>query len=70
MDVNPEVLKVGLVSAHVCVPGEWTNQQVEDFVNMHNPTGLDHGWRVHKTKDPERVPCEDRCSYVHVVLVC
>lgn len=40
----PVVGGVGL--AGVCVPENWTNEQVKAFADEANPCGTQHGWHV------------------------
>ena len=69
----PEIVRWSLLSLQVCVPEDYTDEQVTEFANKNQPTGLDHGWciqRKHENGDPERVPCESRRGCIHVVLTC
>lgn len=72
----PEITHMRLASGQCCVPAEWTDEQVLEFVNGERPTGLDHGWHVRKEGhpglqgDPERVPCSKRPGFVHVTFEC
>lgn len=77
MSNDAEVLRTGLVAMQVCVPKEWTDEQVETFANSQRPTGLSHGWSVCKegdpmlAGDPPRNPCHDEINtHVHILLTC
>lgn len=73
---TPQVLRVSLFAAHVCVPADYTDQQVEEFVNKDSPTGIASKWRICRNghaflgEDAERVVCEDRKGCVHMLLSC
>jgi hypothetical protein len=71
--MDPEVIGWGAISMTVCVPEDWTNEQVIAFAEeSNNPGGI--GWRIREFGDPllegdlERVDCSERIGFVHVVL--
>lgn len=79
------VLGVGLCAMQVCVPAAWTDDEVASFANRESPTGISSRWAVRKQADwdkgvaegwakpadaTERVACEGREGFVHVVLDC
>lgn len=68
----PEVTKWSLLNMQVCVPADYTDEQVEEFADKNQPTGLTHGWKITQAAngDPVRVPCKERPGCVHVLLVC
>lgn len=72
----PQVLKVRLASAQVCVPVEWSDIEATDFMNASHPTGLDHPWAMRKSGHPallgfaDRVRCRDRDGFVHIMFEC
>lgn len=74
--MHPEVTRTGLVSMQVCVPKDWTDEQVERFANTENPTGIESKWSIRRQGDPslsgcdERVQCVERESCCHVMLDC
>lgn len=74
--VKPAVTKRGIVDCQVCVPADFTDEQVKDFANFANPSGLTHGWAIRKqgsewlAGDNERVPCDARAGCVHIMLDC
>jgi len=74
MNNKPEVVRTCPLDVQVCVPKEWTDEQVTDFANQAYLCGTEAGWQVTKEKDkhlggdPERVPCKDRMGFVHVML--
>lgn len=74
--MKPEVVRSGLVVMQVCVPADFTDEQVETFANDDTPTGISSHWRVAKqghdvlAGSDERVACEQRSGCVHLVLTC
>lgn len=76
MNEKPEVTRHSLLGMQVCVPLDYTDAQVEDFANMNNPTGIESRWTIRRQGDPalsgcdERVQCEQRTGFVHVMLNC
>lgn len=73
---QPEVIGSKLLSLHVCVPANWTDEQIISFAESNNPSGVSTKWQIRKTGnvllcgDPERNPCTKRSGFVHVVLDC
>lgn len=72
----PEITRRGLLDMQVCVPARFTDEQVEQFANDNNPTGIESQWSIRREGDPhlagaaERVPCEQRAGCVHIMLDC
>jgi len=68
------VTSVGLLDMQVCVPVEWTDEQILAFAEGQQPCGTRNGWSVRKEGDtllqgaPERQPCAERAGMVHVML--
>jgi len=73
---KPEVTRRGLLNMQVCVPKAWTDEQATDFANTHNPSGIHSRWRIEKEGDvhlagsPERVQCEEKADFIHIMLDC
>lgn len=71
---NPEVVIVGVFDMQVCVPADWTDEQVVEFAEAHNPSGTENGWHIRKQNDKllagydERVKCSDDFQKVHIML--
>lgn len=69
-----EVTKRGALDMQVCVPTEWTDDQVVTFANIENECGTTHGWAIRREGDrllegdPERVACAQHEGFVHVML--
>jgi len=73
---QPMVIRAGALSMQVCVPGDWTDEQVKAFADKENVCGTENGWFVRNTgkRDPNykaRVACADvviRPGFVHIML--
>ena len=71
---DPQVTKAGVLDMQVCVPENWTDEQVKQFADQENLCGTQHGWHIKKqgdealSGDNERVPCASREGYVHIML--
>jgi hypothetical protein len=57
----------------VCVPSNWTNEQIEHFANADTPCGTEGGWKFRKKESytddsEERVNCISRGGFIHAVL--
>ena len=65
-----QVLKRGALDMQVCVPADWTDEQVKEFADRENLCGTENGWFIRKAGDkalagaPERVPCIGRACHV------
>lgn len=67
------VTRTGALDMQVCVPSEWSDEQVKCFADSKNPCGTENGWFIRKDAkllrgDPERNPCAQRKGFVHVML--
>lgn len=71
---EPEVTHHGVLDAQVCVPTSWTDDEVIDFLERRCPCGTTTGWHIRRegsellSGGPERVACEGRAGFVHVML--
>lgn len=69
-----EVTRRGGLDMQVCVPSEWTDEEIKAFAEAENPCGTEYGWHIRKEGDPslagapERAICTGRFGYVHVTL--
>jgi hypothetical protein len=58
----------------VCVPKDWTDEQVKAFADAENPCGTENGWHIRREGDetlagaPERQQCAGDRELVHIVL--
>jgi hypothetical protein len=72
-DNEPVVTYTGPLDMQVCVPSDWTDNQILDFAEEQNPNGAS-GWSIRRAKDralagdPERQNCRGREDFVHVML--
>lgn len=72
--MTAEVTRRGALDMQVCVPADWTDEQVKSFADRANLCGTEHGWAIRKQGDPalagcdERVKCHDRENHVHIML--
>lgn len=69
-----EVTRRGALSMQVCVPASWSDEQVREFAERENPCGTTNGWFIRRQGDKalagadERVKCQGRQSFVHIML--
>lgn len=72
MSEQPQVTHMSALDIQVCVPEDWTDQQVTDFAERSYPCGTDLGWQIRRQGRTEgyqeRVSCEGRAGFVHVML--
>jgi hypothetical protein len=74
MSEGAEVTRRGVLSMQVCVPADWDDYAVKRFADRENLCVTSNGWFVRKEGDkalagsPERVPCEKRPGFVHIML--
>ena len=72
--MSAEVTKRGALSMQVCVPTNWTDEQVKTFADRENLCGTELGWVIRRQGDPalkndaERQPCAQRAGHVHIML--
>lgn len=72
--MSAEVTRRGALDCQVCVPSEWSDQEVKAFADCENPCGTEHGWHLRRQgdaalkNDPERNPCASREGHVHIML--
>jgi hypothetical protein len=72
--MTAEVTLHGALDMQVCVPADWTDEQVKEFADRENLCGTTGGWFIRKEGDkalagsPERAACESRPEHVHVML--
>ena len=69
-----EVTRYGCLDMQVCVPMDWSDDEVQTFAEVEYPCGTENGWQIRQEGDkdlagmPERNPCVRRAGFVHVVL--
>lgn len=68
------VTRRGVIDMQVCVPADWTDDQVESFAEAANPCGTRGGWAIRREGDkalagaPERIKCKTLAENVHIML--
>ena len=71
---TPSVTRHGVFDCQVCVPKTYSDGQALHFASTANPCGTSGGWQMRKRGDellegdPERVQCEEREDYVHIMF--
>jgi len=71
---KPEVIRTSLLTMQVCVPSDWSYEEVKTFADSANPAGTLNGWSVMKEGCdglygfPEKVQCDKRDNCVHMML--
>ncbi len=58
------------LACQVCVPKEWTDEQIVKFANEENPAGTENGWKIRQLGETTRVTCLDDEKFIHAVLEC
>ncbi len=72
--MEAQVTRKGAIDMQVCVPKDWTDEQVKYFADVDNPCGTDLGWVIRREGDknlldkPERNSCSERVGFVHIML--
>lgn len=72
--MSAEVTKIWCLSMQVCVPENWTDEEVIAFAEKENPCGTENGWFIRKQGHEllagadERVVCTGRTGHVHIML--
>ena len=68
---EPTITRHGIMDVQVCVPADWIDKQVIDFVKSQVGNTM---WSIRKEGskflggDPERAKCSDREGFVHIVV--
>lgn len=72
--MNPNVSRFGALDMQVCVPKEWTDEQVLAFAEKEYPCGTFNGWSIRREESEslrgakERVECASNPEHVHITL--
>lgn len=67
------VTRIGALDMQVCVPADWSDQQVISFAESQYPCGTMVGWQIRTDEKllagaPSRNPCASLGDHVHVTL--
>ena len=71
---SASVTRRGALDMQVCVPSDWTDEQVKAFADTKNLCGTQHGWQIRREGSvllagmKERKPCNQRSRFVHIML--
>ncbi len=74
MKGTPTVTMTCLFGVQICVPSDWTDEQVLELAEKEYPCGTEDGWRIRREGSPlldgqpERVQCADDPGMVHIML--
>ena len=63
-----EVTRIGGLDMQVCVPEDWSDEQVIEFAERENPWFIRREESEFLAGAPERTPCEQRDGHVHITL--
>ncbi len=69
-----KITQIGLVDMQVCVPADWSDEQVLNWAEQELRCGTTYGWFIRRAGDaalagdPERVQCDSRSDHVHIML--
>ncbi len=72
--MEPTIIRNTPLAMQVCVPEDWTDEQVLEFAGSNNPCGTTYGWAIRKDGEevlgggPERAQCTDNKEFVHIIL--
>lgn len=74
MSKEAEVTRRGFLDMQVCVPEVWSDEQALSFAENENPCGTANGWSIRRQGSKflsgydERVKCDERKGFVHIML--
>lgn len=72
--MSATVTRRGALDMQVCVPVDWTDEQVVAFAESEYPCGTENGWFIRRAGDdalagqPERIDCSQEAAHVHIML--
>lgn len=72
--MSAEITRYGALDMQVCVPRDWSDDDVKNFADKGNPCGTQCGWVIRRqgaaalAGADERVPCASRAGHVHIML--
>lgn len=68
------VVGKGVFDMQVCVPKEWSDDQIREFAESHYPCGTATGWSIrhqgseYLNDDEERTQCQEHADNCHIML--
>jgi len=71
---KPEIVYIGLFDMQVCVPKEFSDEEVLDFANTEHICGTTKGWTIRRqgskrlSGTDERVECARSPENCHIML--
>ena len=67
---KPQVIARTVFGIGVCVPEDWTDTQILEFVEADSPCGTVGGWHIKRDCPAHKnfIDCEDRPGFVHVAV--
>jgi hypothetical protein len=71
---EPQILVAKLLAMRVCVPSDFTDEQIIAFAEKQNPAGTSNGWVIARkgatalAGSEERIQCAEKPDCVHMVL--
>ncbi len=71
---QPSVIQRTILAIQVCVPEDWIDEQIREFAEREERCGTTAGWGIRKDGNPrldgtrERICCDTRDGFVHVIL--
>lgn len=74
MSHEPNIVRRGIFDMQICVPSEYTDEQVIAAAESLNPSGTRCGWNIRKQGhealcgSDERVDCTKYSGNVHIML--
>jgi hypothetical protein len=72
--MKPKIMYINVSDMQVCVPEDWTDEEVKEFANTQKECWTGNGWAIVRkgNKDlkggPEREPCADQPGFVNIRL--
>jgi len=74
---KPAMIRRHVFWCQVCVPSDWTDENIVAFAEREYPCGTENGWHLVKPGEESAcrvegqaiVACEDRKGFVHRILV-
>jgi hypothetical protein len=75
---EPLVFRMNFLTCNICVPKDWTEEQILKVAEEQNPAGTSNGWFVYTQEMLDEneyskgtqaiVPCDELEGHVHYIL--